>query len=393
MAAAQLIAIMGSGELGPTMVRVHQQVLDRLAGAAGPIVALDTPYAFQENAAELSRKTVDYFDRYVGADAEVVALSSAGAAAAALDRVRAAALVFAGPGSPSYALRHWRPAGLAGILAQKLAGEGAVVFASAAAATLGRWALPVYEMYKAGADPYWMEGLDLLSVAGLAGVVVPHWDNAEGGTHDTSRCFVGRRRLGVLEEQLPPGAVVLGVDEHTAAIIDVAADSLAVTGKRTATVRRRGATVVIDAGRSVPLEALRTLGADGGPAPLAAAPPPAAADPAAAALGALESALDAGDPATVVELAVGFLEEAVTGTGNVEQARALMARLAREAAAARDDPVAAALPHLDDLLTVRERARRAGDYEAADSLRIFLEALGIEVRDTPDGARWERRPA
>jgi len=60
--------------------------------------------------------------------------------------------------------------------------------------------------------PRWLEGLDLLGAAtGLRAAVVPHYDNAEGGTHDTRFCYMGERRLRKLEATLPEGAFVLGV--------------------------------------------------------------------------------------------------------------------------------------------------------------------------------------
>ena len=96
------------------------------------------------------------------------------------------------------------------------------VLASAAAATIGFAAVPVYEIYKAGAAPHWLDGLDLLGVLGLKVAVIPHYDNAEGGNHDTRYCYLGERRLSRLERDLPADAAVLGVDEHTAAIFDLA---------------------------------------------------------------------------------------------------------------------------------------------------------------------------
>src|SRR6266571_3494942 len=40
-------------------------------------------------------------------------------------------------------------------------------------------------------------------VVGTAlGVVIPHYDNAEGGTHDTRFCYLGERRLAALEALL-----------------------------------------------------------------------------------------------------------------------------------------------------------------------------------------------
>jgi hypothetical protein len=61
-------------------------------------------------------------------------------------------------------------------------------------------------------------------------VVVPHWNNAEGGTHDTRRCFVGEDRFRTLEKQLPDHVNILGLDEHTACIIDLASQQATVKG-------------------------------------------------------------------------------------------------------------------------------------------------------------------
>ena len=55
---------------------------------------------------------------------------------------------------------------------------------------------------------------------------------------------------------------------------------------------------------------------------------------------------------------------------------------------------AATLDALDEgdkrLFDERLAARRAGDYKRSDELRVALEARGIKVKDTKDGARWER---
>ena len=129
--------------------------------------------------------------------------------------------MFAGPGSPSYALRQWLGTAVPDLLAAKLRDGGCVTLASAAAVGLGVRSLPVYEVYKVGEDPRWLVGLDLLGVTGLRAAVIPHYNNAEGGTHDTRYCYMGERRLRILEELLPEGVDILGVDEHTAAIFDI----------------------------------------------------------------------------------------------------------------------------------------------------------------------------
>ena len=68
-------------------------------------------------------------------------------------------------------------------------------FASAAASTLGEHTLPVYEIYKVGQDPYWEKGMNILDVYGLSCTVVPHFNNAEGGNHDTSFSSVSYTHL------------------------------------------------------------------------------------------------------------------------------------------------------------------------------------------------------
>ena len=47
---------------------------------------------------------------------------------------------------------------------------------------------------------------------GLTVALIPHYDNAEGGRYDTRHCYLGERRLAVMERKLPADAAVLGVD-------------------------------------------------------------------------------------------------------------------------------------------------------------------------------------
>ena len=139
----RILTIMGSGETTPTMARVHRAVLDRLGERPVPAVVLDTPYGFQENAEDITARTVEYFRTTVGAPFAVASFRSADADAltreTALVRIREARLVFTGPGSPSYALRQWSGSEIPRLLAEKLARGGAVTMASAAALTqIGR---------------------------------------------------------------------------------------------------------------------------------------------------------------------------------------------------------------------------------------------------------------
>jgi cysteinyl-tRNA synthetase len=40
----------------------------------------------------------------------------------------------------------------------------------------------------------------------------------------------------------------------------------------------------------------------------------------------------------------------------------------------------------------RDAARREGDFSTADRIRETLSAAGVEVQDTPDGAKWSLGP-
>ena len=257
-----ILVIMGSGETAPTMRAVHAEVLGRVGHVQGPAVLLDTPYGFQENADELTARAREYFATNVGAPIEPArwrtAEDDATDVARALAQTRGARYVFAGPGSPSYALRLWRGTGLTDALLEVLRRGGAVTFASAAALTLGVASVPVYEIYKAGEPPHWLEGLGLMArVLGVEIAVVPHYDNHEGGGHDTRFAYLGERRLAVMERTLDEGAFVLGVDEHTALVLDLGAQQAEVRGRGTVTVRRRAGSTVFASGETLPLDVLR----------------------------------------------------------------------------------------------------------------------------------------
>jgi len=254
----RLLTIMGSGETAPTMVKVHRSVVEHLGPGEVHGLLLDTPFGFQTNATEIAARAVTYFRDSVGATLEVAGLRGSGdldgpAGDTIVAKLAGAPLVFAGPGSPTYALRQWQGTLVPPLLAEKLALGGALTFASAAALTLGAVTVPVYEVYKVGEDPHWVPGLDLLAAIGLNVALIPHYDNAEGGTHDTRFCYLGEQRLAKLEHELPEGAFVLGVDEHSALCIDLDEQRATVAGHGGVTVRVLGRSARIEAGEAMAL--------------------------------------------------------------------------------------------------------------------------------------------
>ncbi|MHB8537908.1 MAG: type 1 glutamine amidotransferase family protein [Candidatus Dormibacteria bacterium] len=412
------LCIMGSGETTPTMVAVHADLLSRLGPRPVPAVLLDTPFGFQENAADISDRTVTYFRDRVGYPVSVASFRNREQATALeyetmLARVAEARYVFAGPGSPSYALRQWLGTAVPDLLAAKLRDGGGVTFASAAAVGLGVCSLPVYEVYKVGEEPHWLEGLDLLSVIGLRAAVVPHYNNAEGGTHDTRYCYMGERRLRILEDLLPEGVDILGVDEHTAAIFDIDARTVSIRGRGGLTWRRMGASQRFESGITMPISELAAGVVSSGSAPATPPGAPGIVDgdalPTAGASPFLEEVSrqsDAADAALTsrdVDGAVGAVlaidsqihDWAADTLDSDEQDRARetlrryvvrLGDLARNGAA---DPRDLIGPLVDGILELRVQMRGAGEYALADRLRDALVEAGVEVHDTPAGSTWD----
>jgi len=412
-----LLVIMGSGETAPTMVKVHRRVFHAVGD--GSSLLLDTPYGFQGNADDLSDRAVAYFADVAGRTVRPLQWRRPGDATAA-DRavaaLREASWAFAGPGSPTYALRVWAGSGLDAEVAGVVDRGGASVFASAAALTLGSHTVPVYEVYKVGEEPAWRPGLGVLEkVTGIRAAVVPHWDNNEGGNHDTRFCYLGADRLIRLEADLPDGVGILGVDEHTALLIDPDAGTAVVDGRGTVTARYRGVETVWASGAEVSIGALREVlagrDANAATSPMTRAPVEDAADSpeTGQVQGTLRDASEAAEAAFTLAVEARDADAAVTAVLGLEQAihdwsadttqsddatharrtlRALVVRLGDLARGGVTDPREVVGPFVELLLARREAARDARDWPAADAVRDGLAARGVEVRDTVDGSEW-----
>ncbi len=107
------------------------------------------------------------------------------------------------------------------------------MLSSATTLAASSFTLPVYELYKVGADLHWQPGLDLFADFGLSLLLVSHWNNNDGGaTLDTSRCYIGQERFSALLDLLPadPKRTLIGIDEKTALCLDFGAGRAEVVG-------------------------------------------------------------------------------------------------------------------------------------------------------------------
>lgn len=386
------------------MSRVHRAVL---RGVAPPVraVFVDTPAGFEPNVEDIGRKAVAYLRERVGISCSVCSYrrpsdSTRATLRHGLRQLARANYIFAGPGSPTYAVRLWRDSPVFDVMARRLAEGASLVFASAAAIAVGAFALPVYEIYKAGADPHWVEGLDLLAAFGLRLAVVPHWNNAEGAGYDTRYCFMGEERFRALREALAPDVTVLGIDEYTACTIDLARGECAVLGAGAVTVSSgsgessfaAGETFALDLLRSAPLRRRARAREAEQPRHVAVERAVRSAVDRARELAAGARPIDPLDAAEVVgELAAALADARAVHIEAAEADAALRDVLRRWLETIDASGTSDVRPYVDLLVGVRARLRERGIYDLADVIRDGLAALGVALEDAAAETVWRRR--
>ena len=396
------IVLMGSGEMSPSMVEVHKYAMSLVEG---PVKAafIDTPAGFQLNADLLAEKAQEYFQQRLNSDLVHVAFKNAGRASrtelqAAVSALHEASYIFAGPGSPSYAVKNWRGTPVFDAMFETITHGGCLTFASAAALTVGRYVIPVYEVYKVGSDVYWIDGLDILGHNGLNVAVVPHWNNNSGGDHDTTYCFMGAPRWQALRKMLPADAAILGLDEHTACILRIDDNTAEVRGNGQVTVLNGDAEHVFESGDSFSLDLLRT----GEQSDSQAIPPGDGSTPTWENLRAqYEILLREKHPSlssvtdyTYDVLALLTAAREAEDWQTMRQAEDALRNVVVDTLASLDlapvDEDALVRPYIDLLLSIRKELRDDKQWGHADAIRDRLVELGIEVQDTPEGAVWAR---
>lgn len=342
------ITFIGSGEMSEAMGKVHRAVMSRIEGPVRTAF-LDTPAGFQLNADEISAKAAEYFKQRFDLDLSVASFKAAAAATPdqvddALRKLWRANYIFAGPGSPTYAVRNWQKTPILEEMARRLATGAHLVFASAAAIAMGRYALPVYEIYKVGEELHWVEGLDLLGPYGIELAIVSHWNNAEGGTHDTRYCFMGEPRFKRLEESLPDSTAILGIDEYTACIVDLGSDECQVMGAGQVTIRRKGREIHHPAPTAFELAQLRGTGLAG---------------------------------------ELGYPLQTYTSPQTIEEAEETLHE-------PRADDTATVAPFVELIIWVRAQLRAAKQWALTDEIRERLSTLGIILEDGPKETAWRK---
>jgi hypothetical protein len=377
------ITLIGAGELMSAMSSLHRTALRRLSEPPRPVF-LDTTAGFETNVDAIVEKAVEYYAHHLQTVLRVAhyrhrETTSPSQMASAVAEIRAANLIFAGPGSPSYAIRQWRQTPVWDAVVSQFQAGADILFASAASIALGRYTLPVYEIYKAGEDPFWIDGLDLLSHFGLELAIIPHYDDSSGGENYDSRfCYMGAERFDLLQERLPAEVSILGIDAYTAICFDPNTSEATVSGQGGVTLIGEGGSRRFEAGSVVPFddfratsrEVVQTYDADRAIKGYEFADGPASDSDPFSAFGARIESLPSLSENEKVDL--------------LSQMHALRDKMPPGAEEGEGRL-------LDLILELRAGLRAARRFDLADRARDVLEQEGIEVQDTPEGARWSRR--
>jgi hypothetical protein len=337
-----LIVLFGSGEIAPSGQKIHDWVMRRISGPIR-VAVLETPAGFQPNSALVAQEMAEFLEHHLQNYRPQVAVIPARRRGTpyspdnpqVVARLLQANYIFWGPGSPTYAVRQLRGTLAWDLMVARHRLGAAMIIASAAAIASGTFTLPVYEIYKVGEDLHWVQGLDFFGAYGLSLAIVSHWDNKEGGADlDTRFGLMGRERFEGLLSMLPAGVVVLGIDEHTALVMDLEAGQCRVMGRSAVTLLGKGKESSFRTGETFPISEL-------GPFRLPSA--------------------EEGIPHDV-------WEQVLAAKSELEE---------RKAPEPPDEVLA--------LLEEREEARAREDWGTADGLRARIESEGWEVRDTHGG--------
>lgn len=340
-----LIILFGSGETSASGRKIYDWLLSRLTPPIN-ISVLETPAGFELNSAQVAGQVADFMSQRLqnyNPQVTVIPARKRGTPFSPDNSEIIAPLlqsnvIFLGPGSPTYAVRQLQDSQAWHTLVARHRLGAALVLASAATLAASALTLPVYEIYKAGQELHWQPGLDLLGAYGLSPVFIPHWNNTDGGASlDTSHCYMGQSRFEQLMALLPPGSKIVGLDEHTALVLDLGGGTGQVMGRGGVTILNDEIEQRFTSGQTFLLSKLGSLRL---PSP------------------------EVGLPASLWQ--------------------AVQAASLAPAAPAEPSPEVLAL------LAERQAARTQREWASADMLRQRIAQLGWQVLDTPDGPQLEQ---
>ena len=361
------IAILGSGEKSPNLVSVHREMINRLEKVSNPLI-INSPCGFQENVKQLSEKLQEFFKTSLNIDTRILSYRTPNELNTVdyfkcLEKIDKSNFLFAGPGSPSYAVKIWEDTEFPKSFKTLLENDGSLVFSSAAAATLGEYTLPVYEIYKVGQKPYWIKGLNILSAFGIKASVVPHFNNKEGGGHDTRYCYMGKSKFDDLRSQIDSN--IIGIDEHTGLIIDGESNKGKVYGIGMVTLISGKKIQQYSSGDTIFFNEL-TVVENNKVAPI-------------------NKEVERAVPASSIDEVSDLITE---NSLNKKSINKILSKIKIDLEDL-EDKTKIIDPLIDLTLEVRRKLRLEGEFELSDLIRDQLGKLNIEINDKTDTTDWK----
>src|SRR5579883_510627 len=159
------LVLLGSGETSASGRRVFDWLFQRVPSPI-KLAILETPAGFQPNSALVAGKVAEFLSEHLTNYPLETAVVPARRREspfspddpALADVVLGSDGVFLGPGSPTYAVRQLRGSAVWDAARARFATGTPLILASAAVLAISAYTLPVYEIYKAGADLGWERG-------------------------------------------------------------------------------------------------------------------------------------------------------------------------------------------------------------------------------------------
>jgi hypothetical protein len=225
-----LIVLFGSGEMSPTGRKIHETIFKRLQFTAPVTIGiLETPTGFEVNAIHGWPERMEAFFKkgLINYDPQITRFRAwrrggpnSTNTASIVDKILLQDYLYSGAGSPTYTVKHLFKSRAYKNIINAFQNGTTLSLGSASAIAVGRYALPVYEIFKVGEGLHWISGLDFLGTLGIRAAVIPHWNNTEGEEFDTTHCWMGLERFRALVKLLPSGITIIGIDEETALVLD-----------------------------------------------------------------------------------------------------------------------------------------------------------------------------
>ena len=323
-----IITLFGSGETSPHMAKLYRGIINDFNSKLKFNFLLDTPFGFQENHSILSNKIIKYFSDKINLKIDSMNFPDNNSFNENIaNNINNSDFIFSGPGSPTYALKIWKKNGIDSLLKSKISNGGILAFSSAAALTFGSHVIPVYEIYKVGENPKLIPGLNLLSFLYKETLVVPHFNNQEGGDHDTSHCFIGKKRFNNLIKNRD--ILVLGIEEHTSITFNLNSSSMKVDGKGKVILKSLKGIVEINSGETLGINEINS-----NYTPI------------------IENEKFSDKPNEIENKEI-----------NID---------------------------IDILVDIRDKARSKKLWDISDQVRDILLSNNIELEDNPDGSKWKK---